>query len=576
MIRHVHAIVIGIFVIFLPVLNQADYCFAGISVKMILFVLSAIVLISAMSVSKEFKYDMIDISLLLFGGWGVLRYFTSDIPTDIFTLYGMLSVLMVYVWIRCIGDCHIVFTALFIGGILQAIWGILQLLGVLDAGHLYFRETGSFDNPALWGIYLGISFYSGTVLLDRKNVNYNKWMICVGMLLILVGLVFARSRTVWVALACGLIWIYGAPYYWTRLGHRKMKMKILVIGILVLCLLLLVMWGIYQICPESVQGRLLIFRVAFDMFWDAPYWGHGISSFCAKYMLYQAAWFDKYPDSGWIMVAGNSHLAFNEYLKMLCEQGIVGLMLFGWVIYKVVRKGSFENARIYTGMLIILLVAGVFSYPFEDMAILVVFGICLAEINNKTIDSYRVCFVSNVWKYVVVAILVVGIGMVTLSYGYRKWVEDDLRSVKEGSMSVLDILAFKDFGQLDSSKEYVLWVAEELYRNSHYRDAIPVLEQAVKLHCNELVLNALGVCYQNEGMYIHAENAFKLASYMTPAYILPQYYLFTLYREIGDKEAACRVAEKALEMQVKITNTTVLRARDAMRTYIRQNRKGGE
>lgn len=146
----------------------------------------------------------------------------------------------------------------------------------------------------------------------------------------------------------------------------------------------------------------------------------------------------------------------------------------------------------------------------------------------------------------------------------------------QGSMSILDILAFKDFGQLDSSKEYVLWIAEELYRNSHYRGAIPVLEQAVKLHCNELVLNALGVCYQNKGMYIHAENAFKLASYMTPAYILPQYYLFTLYREIGDKEAACRVAEKTLEMQVKITNTTVLRARDAMRTYIRQNRKGGE
>lgn len=571
-VEYVYAAIVGVFVAFLPVLNQADYCFTEISVKTILFVLSAMSLIFVLSVRKEFKYNMTDIWLLMFLGWGIVRYFISEVPVDAFTLYGMLSVLMVYVGIRSVGDSHMFFIALFIGGILQTILGVLQSFEILPAGHLYFRETGSFNNPALWGIYLGISFYSGVVLLCEKNVVCNKWLIFVGVLIVCVGLAFARSRTAWVALACGLLWAYGIPNCLARFRH--VKMKIFVIAIFVLCLLLLAMWGIYWICPESVQGRLLIYCVAFDMFGDAPCFGSGVSSFCAKYMSYQAAWFGKYPDSGLVIVADNSHLAFNEYLKILCEQGIVGLILFGCGMYRVIRNGWFGNVRIYTGILIVLLITGVFSYPSENISILVVFWICLAEINNKSDASQYVLRISKIWKYVVIAVLWIGMSMVILSYGYRKRVENDFKCTKEGKILLLDVFATKDYKQLDSSRDYILWMAEELYRNCYYREAIPVLERAVKLHCNELVLNALGVCYQNEGMYNHAEKAFKLASCMTPAFILPQYHLFALYREMGDVEAACRVAEKALGMQVKMVNTTVLRVRNIMRMYVGQNRGG--
>ena len=148
-----------------------------------------------------------------------------------------------------------------------------------------------------------------------------------------------------------------------------------------------------------------------------------------------------------------------------------------------------------------------------------------------------------------------------------------MHEVRQERKSILAPCFAQYYQRLNASPDFVLHHAEELYTRGFYRETLPVLERARKLRCNELVLLSLGECYRLTHEHDKTIEAFLLASQMTPTYILPRFHLFSLYRETGEEEKARQVAMEALSMQVKIVNTTVLRARHTMKTYLNQPRK---
>lgn len=60
---------------------------------------------------------------------------------------------------------------------------------------------------------------------------------------------------------------------------------------------------------------------------DAPWLGHGIGSFEARYMDYQADYFRQYGLNRYSMLADNVKHPFNEYLGVLLNFGFVGLLM---------------------------------------------------------------------------------------------------------------------------------------------------------------------------------------------------------------------------------------------------------
>lgn len=56
---------------------------------------------------------------------------------------------------------------------------------------------------------------------------------------------------------------------------------------------------------DSADGRLLIWRCSVSMVKDAPWLGHGIGSFEARYMDYQADYFRQYGLNRYSMLADN-------------------------------------------------------------------------------------------------------------------------------------------------------------------------------------------------------------------------------------------------------------------------------
>ncbi len=66
----------------------------------------------------------------------------------------------------------------------------------------------------------------------------------------------------------------------------------------------LVVWVLlYE--KDSADGRLLIWQCSINMAKEAPWIGHGIDSFEAHYMDYQADYFKKHGQSRYAMLADN-------------------------------------------------------------------------------------------------------------------------------------------------------------------------------------------------------------------------------------------------------------------------------
>lgn len=114
---------------------------------------------------------------------------------------------MLYFYGRYIRSEISFFRLLFIAAIFQTGWGILQWFGHLPSYHPVFPVTGSFHNPALWGIFSTLGLLAGTALFKRQQKNGIRILWGAGMFFLLLCIGLSASRASWIALAAGICWI---------------------------------------------------------------------------------------------------------------------------------------------------------------------------------------------------------------------------------------------------------------------------------------------------------------------------------------------------------------------------------
>ncbi len=139
---------------------------------------------------------------------------------------------------------------------------------------------------------------------------------------------------------------------------------------------------------DTLSSRLPMWMVAWEMFLDAPWLGHGPGAYSLNYDHYRGSL--SVPD--WVVV-DDRHVpwAHNIYLEMLAERGIVGAVALGVVVYRVFHRiighfpcpgGSCGGLVAAAGALLATLLAGVGELSFSRLWVVVwifsLMAICLA------------------------------------------------------------------------------------------------------------------------------------------------------------------------------------------------------
>ena len=458
---------------------------------------------------------------------------------------------------------------LIIGGLIQAVIVFAQYCGIINTQNWDFRITGSFANPGHLAVYLSGSIVSAIILFKQSYKTAkksSKILLLIIIIILFTVLCLCKSRTSFIALVAAVIIILLQT---DRFRHftKVCKSAIVVCSIILLLFMVAVS---YHIRAKSADARLLIWRVSTELFEQAPVFGNGTESFKKQYMYRQAEFFNTNPNTKYIMVANNHYQAFNEFIHIACEQGIVGLLLFLSIVGYVLVKGKNLIAK---PLLVWLLVSSCFLYTADIFPIVILFPIILGVSDNGCCagsgsENRHISYRSG---RAVSAIILFGVLLYSCHYKQRyDAIQKELVHVNSNDKtSMIALLQPDDYDIIKRNKDFSLLFAKMAFNNLEPKVATKVISDiAANSVATSTMICDLGDLYRKQKLYREAEKQYKLASDMVPCRIMPNYMLFKLYVEMEDYTSAYRMAEKILSQQVSITGSMVLRIRNEVKEWL--------
>lgn len=314
---------------------------------------------------------------------------------------------------------------------------------------------------------------------------------------------------------------------------------------------------------DSSLGRVLIYKISAQMLKDNWLCGIGFGEFYGKYLYYQAAYFEKgvYSEKEFLL-AGNTHYAFNEYLKILVEMGV-------WVIIPVISLLYFYIKLL---RLSVSKYNGLIYYTLHSIILTIIIASCFTNTFSRSgiwIVVLTVC-VSGVWflqkinvKFLLILFFCISLGILALEItSYKAEITlNELRfKFTNGELTIEDIEKYMVDLRLGTKEKKIVLL--QLY--SRYFQDEDKWEQALlntlalaRFKPNHIVFVNLGYIYENLGEIKEAERWYLLSVHSVPNRIMSRNELFEFYLKIGKIEEAKRVGKELLQMPIKVNSEIV-------------------
>ena len=453
-------------------------------------------------------------------------------------------------------------------GIAQAIYGLGQYMHWFNnVSATNFRMSGSFDNPAGFAAALSVCFPFALFLLVKKELY---WKIIGGLsaILFVVAIVLSQSRAgvvavmvisgIWTVKALNLIWI-------NRWSNRT---KIVSSAVLIITILV----GLYFLKKDSADGRLLIWQCSGRMIADKPILGHGAGGFQREYMLYQADYFKTHPTSSYAMRADIVKHPFNEFVLLLVEHGLVGGLLFGLLVYFLIREyRKSQQPETFYAMLCLsgIGVFACFSYPLGYPFVRLVVVFCAATIMRSETKVWK--FPKGLFSVVKPVALVMTFGLLVFTekmfYDEYSWNTIAKRSLAGETKEVMPDYA-RLYKTMNRNGLFLYNYGAELNYINKWDKSVVLLTECANFY-NDIDLQLLlADNYMQLKQYPKAEKCFLLAHQMIPNRFIPLYRLALLYKNEGKIHEARRIAEILVKKKVKVESIDILTIKEEMNQLI--------
>jgi Lipid A core - O-antigen ligase and related enzymes len=483
-----------------------------------------------------------------------------------------------------------VLSVFFIGtGLAETLWGLSQLYGWTPSYHNLFRITGTFFNPGPYSGYVAMVFPMALyfVFRDKRIFRcpfarrllplYFRWGISVATVVCAVLILpAAMSRAAWIGLAGGSCLVITCCFLQNKRCHiyiLQHKKKVVVFSCLALLVMCLASIGIYYLKKDSADGRALTWKISTSLIAENLA-GVGLGHFPGAYGNAQAAYFaDGKGTETEAYVAGNPEYAFNEYLQVCIELGVLPFVLFLAMLVYSLYSGIRLKQTGASGFLLSLLLFAGFSYPFSVLPFLI--GLVFLLALTSCCQSSFAVSVSVVWgkmnqygwiALTLVCIVVSGFYLKAIypSYqAYKTWnkikMTYQMGLYADASESYAPVYPF-----LSDQIGFLFEYAQTLSRSRQYAESNEVLEKAMQISCDPMLYNVMGKNYQALKDYKQAEACFKKAGHIVPNRIYPQYLLALMYQESGQTAEAKAMAHQVLKKEAKVNSTAVKEMKENM------------
>lgn len=482
----------------------------------------------------------------------------------------------------------LVLAAIILGGIIQSIYGNLQLWGFIPSHHALFKMTGSFFNPGPFAGYLATAFplIIGGILFKKKYIpfigtRWNQVFVWVGAIFVLLALAASGSRAAWLSIIISSLFLLIKRYSVSQWIKNYSLIKRIILLASVISLVCICFIGLLKINSSSANGRLLVWKVASDMVLEHPLLGVGYDRFKTYYMDNQANYFKESPDSPEAMVAGDTNYCFNEFLQHTVENGVIGLLFIMVIlicVFGISNKSFNDELWIAKAGIASVVVFAMFSYPAQILPIkvcLICYLAYMAILSEKKMVKYLHLEKKNlkpIFTILAIGTLFMAYKISAYNVAWKEWgLAYRLVQTKNYVASINE--SKKAWLLLKNNGDFLTFYGKSLTMAGEHTQAIKVLSRAVLFYPNIVVYTALGDSYKGLGQTQEAEQAYLKAWYMNPSRFYPKYLLAKLYDETGQNEKAIATANELLGKEVKVESTAINDIQTEMKNMLDRNSK---
>ena len=502
----------------------------------------------------------LDRAVFVFGIYIIIRYLIQEnfyILNDRFLF--VICVIFYYFIFRLIKpDSRIIRAVLSLIYIITVILGCLSKLNFLN--EIDFLRH---NNSGLLSIYYAsfIPYIMHNIFMKQYKKPIIIWMF-VFVIAGIVLIILLKSRTSWIALLAGLLVLV----FFRKVSSIHIKeICLITLSFLVFIVLFIIM--LYQYKKDSSDGRLFIYHNTIEMIKVKPLFGFGFDTYKSEYLKYQEAYFETHPDDTRnAYLADNTRNAFNDYLCIWAECGILGFLGAFLIVFFILKSVNKNNLPFFSSIVVIL-VSALFSYPLSVPYILLNLIVFTAELENLAENSENAKYemqVPKILKGIFVFLLSMILVLSTINMSlYNKWNQAYLR------VRVLDMSGFNKYGKIynfmSGNGGYLFNYGSELIVAGNYELGIKILESS-KFYFNDNFLHLyLGNAYCAIGAYDKAESCYFQSINMVPNRFYPKYKLLLMYESTGQIFKMRNLAEQILSMEIKVPSKMV----DEIRNYAR-------
>lgn len=476
---------------------------------------------------------------------------------------GYIALLLIYGTIRLVGRFNYNFLIIFISisTLILAIIGYLQYAKLLPSHNAYFEITGPYCNPAIYAgmICLLTSILFTSSMHSGLRRRYKPLFLFIRIVLFssLPLFIIVTSRSAWIALFISLL----RPFYIFYLSKKK-KRNILyhyctytASRIFIFLFIMTSIYGLYKLKPDSVAGRILIWKITVQMIQDRPLTGFGAAGFTKYYMYYQANYLKTKGTPQDKHLAGNNHLAYSEPLRLIVEYGLVGLLIYICFLYVVIIIPTRKDIVTLSSqsVLIAFIVWGLFAYPNQVFQMQTIAILALACLSYRLRKTFFILSLSRkiIFSFFFTASIGLGIMYIKKHSDYRKFHQIINESPQtKWEKKTKDLSLLEKSMQMDLS--FWIYYCTMLYKTGEDSTLLEKIRKCEQLYPTPEIYIIKGDILLANEQYKEAEDAFLLAYYMVPSKQRARSKLAILYRKLGRKEEAKRIANEILTEKVKV------------------------
>lgn len=317
---------------------------------------------------------------------------------------------------------------------------------------------------------------------------------------------------------------------------------------------------------DSTKGRILIYKLSWKMVSDHFWKGVGIGRYPFEYLEYQYRYFlEGHYSQKELLLADNTKHAFNDYLQLWVEHGLLGLLLillfvlaYIFLLRIVLKTRPFPIiTKIATLQSTSIAVAASFTHVFGHPIFQIAFVLSISQM------------ILSVWPAKLKPYLRKGMQIILclpfLFFNYsdmilKRKAYADLAYAGELQQMGYTTEALKTYMHIGNDFPfdigYLSSYADALNSQGRFIQEQKVLIRLTRIDNASIFHNRLARSYERTGNYRLAEQEYLKSIYTVPNRLVPRRDLMKFYLSLEKKENALVVGWDILRLPIKIKSRT--------------------